>query len=164
LGKYSGAREIADVHLEPQTNSAPEQVKKAILDADIVIAGPGDLYTTILPTLLVYDIQKCLKKTKAKTIYIVNIANKPFETPNYKASDFILAIQKHLGIFPFKYTLVNTNTHPIIPKKLKYSYVPVDMNGILAYNTKVVSANLVNEQFPLYHDSSKLAKEIRHLL
>ena len=94
----------------------------------------------------------------------MNIANKPFETPNYKASDFILAIQKHLGIFPFKYTLVNTNTHPIIPKKLKYSYVPVDMNGILAYNTKVVSANLVNEQFPLYHDSSKLAKEIRHLL
>ena len=164
LGRYSGVREIARVHLEPLKNSAPTQVKKAILEADCVIAGPGDLYTTILPTLLVGDIQKCLKETKAKTVYIVNIANKPFETPNYQASDFIAAIQKHLGTFPFKYTLVNTNTRPVIPKKLKYSYVPVDLTSLASYNTHIVSANLVSGDFPLYHDSQKLANEILKIL
>lgn len=164
LGKYPGRREISKVHLEPAKNSSPKEVKQAIAEADCVIAGPGDLYTTILPILLVKDIQHAIKKTKAKTIFIVNIANKPFETPQYKASDFLAAINAHLGLFPFKYTLINTNTRPEIPKKLKYSYVPIDPTNLAQYNTHIVSANVVKEEFPLYHDSAKLAGEIMKLL
>lgn len=163
LGRYSGKREIARVHLDPKDNSSPKKVIDALKKADIIVAGPGDLYTTILPVLMVRDIQKILKTTKAETIFVVNIANKPFETPNYQVSDFLDAIKRHLGFFPFKKVLVNTNHTPIIPKKLKYSYVPVDEAAMKSYNSSLVTANLVNEEYPLYHDPDKVAKKVMDL-
>ncbi len=163
-GRYSGKREILEVHLEPQENTTPPEVRKAIEEADIVLAGPGDLYTTILPLLLVKDIQESLRFTRAKTVFIVNIANKPFETPSYQVSDFLNAIVRHLSMFPFKYTLVNNNQVPKIPKKLKYQYVPIDTYSDSAYNTLTITTDLVDEQFPLYHNPEKVAREIRKLL
>lgn len=164
LGKYPGKREIKEIHLEPKENSTPDEVKKAILEADCVIAGPGDLYTTILPILLVKDIRASLEKTRAKRIFIVNIANKPFETPLYKASAYLEAIKRHLSDFPFDTVLLNNNQAPAIPKKLKYTYVPIDREAVSAYNTKVVTADLVDEKFALYHDPVKVAREIAKLL
>lgn len=164
LGRYPGRRELTRVHLEPGNNTSPPEVTAAINRADMVIAGPGDLYTTVLPILLVNDIRKSLKKTKAKKAYIVNIANKPFETPNYHASDFLKAITAHLKAFPFGVTVVNTNHRPEIPQKLQYTYVPVDEKNLAGYNTQVVAADVVNRNFPLYHDPDKLAKKIISLL
>ena len=134
------------------------------MEADLVIAGPGDLYTTILPLLLARDIQKCLKKTHAKTVFVVNTANKPFETPHYQASEYLAAIQKHLHLFPFQSVLVNTNTKPAIPEKLRYSYVPIDRVNMRAYNCEVIAADLVDEKFPLYHDPAKTARKLIALL
>ena len=164
LGRYSGKREIARVHLEPQQNSSPKEVIAAIAGADAIIAGPGDLYTTILPVLLVKDIKAALKNSPGKCIFVVNIANKPFETPHYTVTDYINAIRRHLGFFPFHKILVNTNQKPQIPTKLKYSYVPIDADGWKAYTQDIVTANLVDEEFPLYHDSQKTAKKIMELL
>ena len=130
----------------------------------MVIAGPGDLYTTLLPLLLVKDIQRALQKTKAKKLYVVNIANKPFETPSYKASEYVEAIIKHLGTFPFTHVLVNTNQQPVIPPKLKYSYVPIDRSDLNQYNIRIHEANLVDEDFPLYHEPDKVAASIQALL
>lgn len=164
LGRYAGKREIKEVHLEPEKNTSPKQVLEAITQADLIIAGPGDLYTTILPLLMVNDIKKALKTTKAKTAFIVNIANKPFETPEYKVVNYLEAIHRHLGFFPFRHTLININQEPKIPKKLKYQYVPIDLGGVDAYNTDIVKGDLVNRDFPLYHDPEKLAKKVISLL
>jgi uncharacterized cofD-like protein len=164
LGRYPGKREIAEVHLEPKDTTTPQEVKKAIAEADLVIVGPGDLYTTLLPILLVKDIQKALKETAAKTVFVVNIANKPFETPNYKASDYVAAVKRHLGVFPFRYTLLNNNQTLPIPQKLKYHYVPIDTEALGGYNTKVVAGNVVDENFPLYHNPDRAAKELVSLL
>lgn len=164
LGRYSGKREIAEVHLEPENNSSPEAVKKAIAAADMIIAGPGDLYTTILPLLLAKDIQAALKKSTARKVFVVNIANKPFETPNYTAAEFVAAIKKHLGFIPFDTIVVNTNHAPKIPEKLKYSYVPFDAAAFTGYTSEVVQADLVDEEFPLYHNPEKTAKLIKSLL
>lgn len=164
LGRYEGKREIAEVHLEPEHNTTSEDVKRAIANADIIIAGPGDLYTTILPLLLVKDIQKCLQETKAKKVFMVNIANKPFETPEYRASDYLKAIKRHLGFFPFDFVFVNNNQKPQIPEKYEYSYVPIDEEAILSYNTQVVARDVVDTAFPLYHDPVKTAEEIKTLL
>ncbi|HCS78387.1 TPA: hypothetical protein DIV55_01445 [Patescibacteria group bacterium] len=164
LGKYPGKREIAEVHLEPEENSSPPEVKQAILDANLVIAGPGDLYTTILPILLARNIQTCLKKTRAKRVFVVNIANKPFETPHYQASEYLTAIRKHLQVFPFQSVLVNSNTKPAIPEKLHYSYVPIDRQNMQAYNCQIITADLVDEEFPLYHDPEKTARKLISLL
>jgi len=164
LGKYPGTKEIKQVYLEPKVNSSPPEVTRAMLDADCIIAGPGDLYTTVLPVLLVNDIKNALKKSKATKIYILNIANKPFETPNYKTSNYLDAIYKHINYFPFKYCLVNNNHKPRIPVKLDYSYVGIDKDLKVSYNTNMVYGNYVEDEFPLYHNPQKVAKQIMKLL
>lgn len=160
LGRYAGKREIKAVHLEPQTHSSPPEVVDALKKADLIVCGPGDLYTTLLPLLLVGDVQKELKKKKVKSVFVVNIANKPFETPNYQVSDYLKAVKEHLGVFPFSHVLVNNNHNPVIPKKLKYGYVPIDYATSNAYNTHIIAANVVDEAFPLYHNPKKLAAQI----
>jgi uncharacterized cofD-like protein len=164
LGKYSGKREIQKIFLEPNQNTSPEAVTDSIMNADMVIAGPGDLYTTILPVLLVNDIKNSLRRSKAKKTFVLNIANKPFETPNYKILDYLKAIETHLQFFPFDYCLVNNNQKPKIPSKLKYSYVAIENQTKLPYNTKVIYGNFVDGNFPLYHDPDNIAKQVFKLL
>ncbi len=163
LGKYNGSRSLERVYLIPKTATASSEAIEAILKAEVVIAGPGDLYTTILPVLLVPGIKQALLKTKAKKIFIVNVANKPFETPNYSVFDFVEAVKKHLDFFPFDFLLTNNNYQPSIPPKLKYTYVRYNNKKIQA-KVKIIKKNLVDENFPLYHDPNKLGRNIMNLL
>lgn len=162
LGKYNGTRSLSEVHLEPKNVQTAREALEAIKKADVIITGPGDLYTTMLPILLVPGIQKALIASKAKKLYIVNVANKPFETPNYEVSDFINAVIKHIKSFPFGKVLINNNFKPEIPKKLKYTYVPYSRP--LPAKISIIKKDLVDEKFPLYHDSKKLAKVIMSLI
>lgn len=155
LGKYNGKRILEKVYLHPKNAKAGLGVVEAILTSDVIIAGPGDLYTTILPVLIVPQIAESLQKSNAKKIFIVNIANKPFETRNYTVLDYIRAIQKHLGTFPFDMVIVNNNYSVKIPKKYKYTYVA---SGDSSH--KLIQRDLINEEFPLYHSPKKLAKVV----
>lgn len=159
LGKYNGKRSLEKVLLNPKNAKATKKVLEAMKKADIIVAGPGDLYTTILPVLLVRDISKVLKNAKAKKVFVVNVANKPFETPNYNVSDYINAILKHCGDTIFDQFLVNTNFTPKIPRKYKYDYVSIDIDPRLK-NGVMKQADFVDESFPIYHDSEKLASYI----
>lgn len=159
LGKYNGKRILEEVYLRPKNAKAGVGVVEAILKSDVIIAGPGDLYTTILPVLIVPEIAKSLQKSIAKKIFIVNIANKPFETRSYKVADYINAIQKHLGAFPFDAVIVNNNYSVKIPKKYKYTYVLSDNSS-----HKLIQRDLVNEEFPLYHSPKKLAKVVSEII
>lgn len=162
LGKYNGKRALSEVHLKPKNAHTSYQAIEAILSADLIIAGPGDLYTTVLPVLIVPGVRRALIDSKAKKAFVVNIANKPFETPNYTVVDFIEAIYKHLGTFPFTKVIVNTNFSPKIPKSLKYTYVRY--NKPMGIKTEVIKRDLVDRKFPLYHDPLKLGKTIISLL
>jgi uncharacterized cofD-like protein len=158
LGRFTGS--IKKLHLEPADPSTSEEVINSIAKADLIIAGPGDLYSTILPVLLIRGVINAVKKSNAKKLYIVNVANKLFETPNYKVNDYIKAIEDHCGDNVFKYILMNNNVSSPIPDKFKkqYEFVP------LAYkenkNYSVVTADILDTEFPLYHDSVKLAKAV----
>lgn len=161
LGKFKG--KIKQLLIHPKNPKVDERALEAIKNADIIIAGPGDLYTTILPVLIIPSVLSEIKSSKAKKIFIVNVANKFFETPGYSVSDFISAIKKHCGFQPFDYFLINNNTKFSIPEEFKeeYSIAPLSKskNGV-----RCVYEDLVNENFPLYHDSSKLAKAIAKLV
>ena len=163
LGKYNGNRTLSEVHLEPADAQAPADVVDAIKEADMIIAGPGDLYTTTLPVLLVQNIKAALQKSKAKKIFIINTTNKPFETRHYKASDYIQAITTHLGSFPFEYCVVNSNTSYAIPSELQYEYVTIDSDNIPS-GVHIINDDIVSEDYPLYHDSTKLAGVLKKLL
>lgn len=161
LGKYNGKRVLDEVYLNPKNAKAGQGVIKALEKAEIIIAGPGDLYTTVLPVLIIPEIQEALKKSNAKKIFIVNVANKPFETRNYTISDYIQAITKHLGTFPFKTVIANNNYLINIPKKYKYTYVYPQKSSKAGFQSvSIVEKDLVNDTFPIYHSSEKLAKAV----
>ena len=159
MGKYSGKRILEKIFLQPSEAKANTKAIKSIKDADIIIAGPGDLYTTILPVLIVKDIEKTLKKTKALKIFVVNVANKPFETKGYSVNDYINAVKRHLECFPFNKIIANSNFRVEIPRKYKYQYVAPSLADKLN-GAQIITNDLVDETFPLYHNSSKLAKAI----
>jgi len=159
LGRFKG--QIEKLYIRPKDPEVDEDMITAIRNADVIIAGPGDLYTTILPTLMIPAILNAIKKSKAKKIFITNVANKPFETPKYTVETFAQAIKKHCGEILFETFYLNNNYKPEIPEKWRqqYKYVPVvDTKSNLPF--KVIQEDLVYEDFPLYHDSSKLAKTI----
>lgn len=159
LGKYQGKKILEKVMLHPADAKANPEVIKAIHEADALIFGPGDLYTNILPVMVVREIAEAIKTAAAKKFFVVNIANKPFETRNYTAADFVKAVEKHIGSFPFTYLVLNNNFSVTIPQKYKYTYVKYKKDT-LPENIQLIQEDLVNSEFPLYHDSNKLAKVI----
>lgn len=158
LGRFTG--KIVKLYLRPANPSILPQVKEAILNADVIIAGPGDLYTTILPVLLVPEILKVIKHSHAQKLFIINIANKFFETPNYHLQDYVNAIIKHCKSKVFNTFFVNNNIKPKIPRKFKGEYEYVDSQIVEKANYQVIKKDLVDEEFPLYHSSEKLAKAV----
>lgn len=158
LGRFTGT--IEKLHLKPENPKTSNEVVDAIASADLVIAGPGDLYSTILPVLLVPEILAALKKSKAKKLYVINVANKLFETPNYKVQDYMKAVEKHCGTKIFDHALMNNNVSGVIPSKYvrQYEFVPLDYKKDDNYS--VTSKDIIDTNFPLYHDSTKLAKTI----
>lgn len=158
LGRFTGT--IEKLHLKPNNPKTSKEVIDAIIKADLIIAGPGDLYSTVLPVLLIPGILKAIKKSEAQKLYVVNVANKLFETPNYKINDYIKAITAHCGANLFKQVLMNKNITSIIPDKYRRQYELVSLSYKKDPNYSVISKDIVDTAFPLYHDSNKLAKAI----
>ena len=156
LGQYKGKRILEHLSIHPENPKVPEEVLSAIADADTIIAGPGDLYTTILPVLLIPTIKDAVIASKSKKIYVVNVANKPFETKGYDITHYVEAVRKHIGSFPFTTIVANNNTAYLIPAKYNYKYVTGAVKN--ADDSTLVLADLVDPLFPLYHDSGKLAR------
>ena len=164
LGNYNGGSSLLEVHLDPADIKAYKPTLEAISNADVIIVGPGDLFSTVLPVLIVGQIKNLIRRVKARKIYIVNIANKPFETPHFKVSDYLLALKRHIADDIFDTIIVNNNQKPKIPAKLKYKYVVYDKEGLGDLEGKIIAGDFINSEFPIYHDSHKTADLIKKLL
>lgn len=164
LGRYNGSRTIKRLHLDPAGAKPFADALQAISQANLITCGPGDLYTSLMPNLLIGQIANLLKKVSIGRVFVLNIANKPFETPNYKASDYLSAIKTHLGFIPFTHILINSNTTPPIPTHLKYHYVTGDIPDQNQFNVKVINADLIDDKNPLYHDPQKLAHALSKMI
>jgi uncharacterized cofD-like protein len=88
---------IKHIYLEPKDAPACLQAVRAIRRADTIIIGPGDLYTSLIPNLLVADIARAVRESEAEKVYVCNLMTKHGETDHYKASDFVNAIHTYLG-------------------------------------------------------------------
>ncbi len=97
---------IKEAYLEPEVTANP-RATRAILEADKVVIGPGDLYTSIIPNLLVSGIGQALRETKAKVVYVVNLMTKAGETDDYHAGDFVRALQSYLPEKTIDVALIN---------------------------------------------------------
>ena len=165
LGIYNGSRTLTEVHLDPPSIHAYKPSIEAITEGNVLIAGPGDLFSTVLPVLIVPQITKSLKNSRARKIFIVNIANKPFETSGFTVSDYLKSLRENIKNDLFDTILVNTNHKPNIPTKLNYKYVKYDKEKTSKFNLNVVEGDFINESYPLYHDARKVAAAIsKHIL
>ena len=153
---------IDTLSLDPYPPPAAPQVIEAIEEADVIVMGPGSLYTSVIANLLVTDIRNALQKAKAPVIYVCNIMTQPGETSRYLVSDHLEAIDKHAGKGMLDYVVVNNGT---IPKKVAVRYArecsyPVRLDKRNANGIGIVRANLVTKDKFIRHDADTLAKII----
>jgi uncharacterized cofD-like protein len=162
LALYAKPHGIKKIYLTPSKPKVNPAVVETLLAADVIISGPGDLYTNQLPVLVVPQIRQAVLESKAKKIFILNIANKPFETQGFSLTDFVQAFTDHLGSFPFDTVIANSNQHKAIPEHYHYSYIPLgSATEQRDYPFSLITADLVNTEFPLYHDPEKLAEILK---
>jgi uncharacterized cofD-like protein len=110
---------IRQVTLIPDRPECLPDSCEAILKADVIVAGPGSLYTSILPPLLVPDLRDALHRTRATRIFVANLMTEPGETDDYSALDEVLALERHLGAQLFDCVVYNTGG---IPEALAETY------------------------------------------
>lgn len=153
---------IDRIFIEPKNARALKEAVTAIMEADAIILGPGSLYTSVIPNLLVKDISSALHKSDAIKIYVSNIMTQPGESDGYTVSDHIKAIFKHGGNGIVDYVICNVAG---IDEELKKKYekdkstlVVLDRKNLEKLDVKVVEANLVKVRKGLIrHDSEKLS-------
>lgn len=157
LALYAEPYGLKKIYITPKKPKVNKKVIDNIINADIIISGPGDLYTNQLPVLVIPQIREAIFASKAKKIFILNVANKPFESKGYMLKDFVQAFVDHLGAFPFETVIANNNFSNPIPKKYRYGYVKIDDNSKKDKRFKMVEADLIKKEFPIHHDEKKLA-------
>lgn len=152
---------VQRVSLEPPHVRAYPPVVQAIFQADLIVLGPGSLYTSILPNLLVSDLAHALQRSRAPKVYVCNLAMQPGETDNYTVADHVDTILRHTPANILDFVLANNNLE-----------IPPDTGGgqtqyvqpVAPDNVYMVTADLVDKAKPWRHDSAKLAKVVMNLL
>jgi len=170
---------IRNIFLKPSANINLE-AKRALERANVLIFGPGDLYTSILPNLLVSGVRETLRYVKAKKVFVVNLMTKVGQTEGFKVSDFINEIEKYLGEGSLSYVVVNSkkpsddliNRYKEVDKVLP---VEDDVGGTYR-RAKIIRANILSDyaydksssddlkRSLIRHDPDKLAKVLYRII
>lgn len=166
IPKASGS--IRRVWIDPPDVAPLKEAVEAIEQADAIIVGPGSLYTSIMPNLLVPEMARALKTSQALKLYVCNVMTQPGETDGFTVSDHVQAIRDHIGCSFFDYVIVNDGE---IPEHIQERYaekgatvVPVDREKVEALGCQLVAAPLVKFNHYLRHDNVKLSEQIVRLL
>lgn len=153
--------------IEPEGSRPVPEALNAIKEADVIIIGPGSLYTSIIPNLLVKEIAQAIRGANALKIYICNAMTQPGETDCYRASDHIRAIVNHSGEGLIDIAVVNTEPVPpeILERYIEEGAQPVvaDFDMIKSYGVTPIGAKIITKSNVIRHDAFKLAKMIYRL-
>jgi len=155
------------VWLDPKPPAHPPAVE-AVRRADLVLLGPGSLFTSVLPHLAIPELAQAVAETDALRVYVCNVMTQPGETDDYTVGDHLDAIQAHIGHQLFDYVIVNDGE---IPEQVHQMYaekgskaVSVDMEEMTRRGYKVIADTLVLFRTYLRHDASKLSLHIYQLV
>jgi len=170
---------IARIRLVPASCQPLPQTLEAIEQADVITVGPGSLFTSVIPNLLVEGVAAAIARSRAVKIYIANLMTQPGETAGFTASDHLQTIEEHCGLRFFDVALLNGAP---IPLRLQRRYlaqrsrpVEIDLPQLMEMGLRVSTADLVPEERPgappskwVRHDPDRLAKAVmsiasRHL-
>lgn len=139
----------------------------ALANADLITLGPGSLFTSVIPNLLVKGVSEAIEQSSAVKAYFVNLMWQPGETINFRASDHVKAIQTHAGRPLLDYAIVNTRpiTAPLKRRYARQKVHPVenDSGRVAEMGVKVVAQDLASESQKVRHDSAAIAEIALHL-
>jgi uncharacterized cofD-like protein len=163
-GEANGAvaTAIKRVFLQPEPTINPE-AEEAILNAEMIIVGPGSLYTSILPNLVVDGMAEALKASPAIKVFVCNVATQPGETDAFRVSDHLEAIERHLGTNIFDFVVVNSNNNFTLPPSAQAAgirRVVYDPATVSKRSIHAVLVDVVNPRVSTHHDPDKLARAI----
>ena len=165
IPKHDGSLRIKKVFLDPPARIYAE-TDSAIRTADLVVIGPGDLYSSLVPTLLTTGMKEALRATKGKTIAVCNLMTKWGETNDFTASDMVRELLNYSGLKKFDYAICSTKK---IDKNLQDAYAQEKKHPMLCdealsqYAAKVITGDFFLAADIARHDSEKLARVISEL-
>jgi uncharacterized cofD-like protein len=169
------------LYFKPAVKANPRAIK-AIMEADLILIGPGGLYTSILPNLLIEGVAEALKKTKATIVYNCNLTNKKGQSENFSMDDYADIINKYIGKKRIDYVVFNSKSpQKKLIKKYEHQHqllIKFRANDRTRRNYKVIQADVLSDKIPKYspadfialtrafirHDSEKLAKVLMMLM
>lgn len=159
---------IRRVFIEPAQVAPLGEAIEAIRNADAVLVGPGSLYTSIMPNLLVPGIAEAIAASRAVKIFVCNVMTQPGETDGYTVSDHLLAIERHVNARLFDYVIVNNGEIPL-PVQEMYAEkgarpVHPDLDEVVRQGYRVIADELVLFRTYLRHDTVKLSGHIYKLV
>lgn len=161
-------KKISRVFIEPEDAPPLPEAIDAIMAADLIVVGPGSLYTSILPNLLVDGIAEAIRHSSATKAYIVNIMTQPGESDHYTAYDHVKAIYDHVGDEFFDYILVNIGK---VPQELHVKYleknqevVRFDEEAFRLLKAKVIAEDFLYYGSLLRHHAAKVGEILMKIL
>lgn len=161
-------KRIRRVTLCPDDAEPLDEVLEAIDRADLIVIGPGSVYTSVIPNLLVKGIPEALHEARARKVYICNVMTQPGETSGFSASDHVKAIDAHVSRPVFDSVMVNTEI-PSLELLNKYRkagsvIVEPDRDRIRKLGYRAVTGNFINQTDVVRHDAALLSEAIMRLL
>jgi len=165
IPKHNGDLHIKRLFLKPEARIF-EETDKAIREADLIIIGPGDPYTSIIPNLLVKSVSEALQKSKGKKIAVINLMSKWGETHDFAASDMACELLSYSGLEKFDYAICNTAKMDakLVAAYEKEKKYPIQCDTKLSkYANQVITGDFFSEADIARHDSAKIAKVIATL-
>jgi uncharacterized cofD-like protein len=157
-GSVAGRAPIERVFLSPAHAVGCPEAVQAILDADLVVVGPGSLYTSVLPNLLVKDIARALAASAAYKVFVCNVATEPGETDHYRAEDFLAAVRRHVEGDLFDAAITNTRLDAAQPPYWHSDVVAAEWGQ--TYGAEIITADVVDARNAVRHDPAKLARTV----
>lgn len=146
---------IKQVFINPENAQANPEAIRAILAADMIVIGPGSLYTSVLPNLLVDGIRRAIGMSKAVRVYVCNVATERGETDSFSVGDHYQALGRHMNEKLFTYVVANNNIASNGLGDHQSEPVNVDRNGVT--DAELVTADVISEENRYHHDTAKLA-------
>jgi uncharacterized cofD-like protein len=159
----TGAGGVIDqISLVPEDAAAYSESVQAVLEADLIVIGPGSLYTSILPNLLIRGITEALRATNALIVYVCNLATQPGETDGFTVAEHVMTLERHVGRGIFQLVLAN-NAYPTANAGPTQYVRPVPEHHEMLQRYEVRYTDLIDPEHPWRHDSEKLVTAILRL-
>lgn len=156
---------IRRMRIEPASVRPTAEAIQAILGADLIVLGPGSLYTSIIPNILTPGIAEAIKQSQAPRVYVCNVMTQPGETDGYSVADHLQALLLHASCKPeggyelVDAVLVNEGS-PAAPQEANCFPVSFDPESLRVFGVKVVKRPLASEELAWHHDPIRLARAV----